>query len=80
MVKAINYKTPMDEIHVQQSNQLYNGSKRVKGMQESAFGGFYSDTDGADMENYARCQEEHRVLFDGFLKEYFTQVCYYYYY
>lgn len=77
MVEAVNYKTPMDDIHVQKSNQLvYKGSKMAGMMQESAFGGFYCDTDGAYMENSARCQEEHKV--DAFLKEYFTQVCYYY--
>ncbi|XDV41905.1 hypothetical protein PO909_010686 [Leuciscus waleckii] len=74
MVEAINYKTPMDDIHVQQSNQLvYKGSKMVGMMQKSAFGGFYCDTDGADMENSARCQEGHKVFLDGFLKEYFSQ-------
>jgi len=76
----MNYKTPMDEIHVQQSNQLYNGSKMVGAMQESAFGGFYCDTDGADKKNSASCQGEHDVVFGVFLKEYYTQVCYCYYY
>ncbi|XP_056122440.1 desmoglein-2.1 [Rhinichthys klamathensis goyatoka] len=74
MVGAMNYQTPMDEIHVQQSKQLYNGSKMVGMMQESAFGDFYCDTDGAwKTENSASCQEEHNVFFDGFLKEYYTQ-------
>lgn len=63
---------------VLESNQpAYKSSKMVGMMQESAFGGFYSDIDGVDMEN----SEEHEVLLNAaFLNEYFIQVCYYYYY
>lgn len=60
---------------------VFNSSKMVGMMHESAFGGFYYDTDGEDMENSARRQEEHEVLFNAaILNEYLIQVCYCYYY
>uniref|UniRef100_A0A9J8AFG1 Desmoglein 2 n=1 Tax=Cyprinus carpio carpio TaxID=630221 RepID=A0A9J8AFG1_CYPCA len=55
---------------VTNSNQaVCNSSKMVGMMQESAFGGFYSDIDG---ENSVRWQEG-QVSLDAFLKEYYTQ-------
>uniref|UniRef100_A0A671PA55 Desmoglein-1-beta-like n=1 Tax=Sinocyclocheilus anshuiensis TaxID=1608454 RepID=A0A671PA55_9TELE len=69
MVEA-NSNFPLDEIQVPRSNQtVYNSSKMLGMMQESAFGGFYSDM---DMENSVRSQEG-QVLLDAFLKEYFAQ-------
>ncbi|XP_059353975.1 desmoglein-2-like protein [Carassius carassius] len=69
MVKAKSYY-PLDEIQGPRSNQTaHNSAKMVGEMQESAFGGFYSDM---DMENSVRWQEG-QVLHDAFLKEYFAQ-------
>ncbi|XP_016373038.1 desmoglein-2-like [Sinocyclocheilus rhinocerous] len=69
MVEA-NSNFPLDEIQVPRSNQaVYNSSKILGMIQESAFGGFYSDM---DMENSVRSQEG-QVLLDAFLKEYFAQ-------
>ncbi|KAK9956104.1 hypothetical protein ABG768_013858 [Culter alburnus] len=57
---------------------VFNSSKMVGMMHESAFGGFYYDTDGEDMENSARRQEEHEVLFNAaILNEYLIQKCRY---
>lgn len=69
---------------VLESNQpVYNSSKMVGMIQDSAYGGFYCDTDGAGLENSAICQEEQEVLFGAVLNEYFMQVCccccYYYF-
>lgn len=67
-----NSNFPLDVIQVTNSNQaVCNSSKMVGMMQESAFGGFYSDIDG---ENSVRWQEG-QVSLDAFLKEYYTQVC-----
>ncbi|XP_067274603.1 desmoglein-2.1 [Pseudorasbora parva] len=69
MVEPNNYT--MGKIQVLKSDEPVS-SEMVGVVHESAFGGFYCDTDGAHSKNSARCQAE-QVFSEAFFKKYYMQ-------